>query len=106
MKVRKKPVVVEAIKFDPSKPWNEQGVIAVGTLNEPMIATLEGQMLVRPGDWIITGVQGEKYPCKPDIFAATYDLLICCRCKHEDEDHHDEGPCGAEDCTCAGYVDL
>ena len=37
------------------------------------IGTLEGEMCARPGDWIIRGVQGEIYPCKPDIFAATYD---------------------------------
>jgi len=38
------------------------------------IATLEGGHNVCPGDWIITGVKGERYPCKPDIFAATYEL--------------------------------
>lgn len=37
------------------------------------IDTLEGGHVVCPGDWIITGVQGERYPCKPDIFTATYD---------------------------------
>ena len=39
------------------------------------IDTLEGGHIVCPGDWIITGVQGEHYPCKPDIFAATYELV-------------------------------
>jgi len=39
------------------------------------IDTLEGGHIVCPGDWIITGVQGEHYPCKPDIFAATYDAV-------------------------------
>ncbi len=57
MKFRKKPVVVDA----------EQTAVAVE------IPTLEGVMLASPGDWIITGVRGEKYPCKPDIFAATYE---------------------------------
>jgi hypothetical protein len=38
------------------------------------IDTLEGGHVVCPGDWIITGVKGERYPCKPDIFAATYEL--------------------------------
>lgn len=38
------------------------------------IHTLEGRMEARPGDWIIRGVQGEYYPCKPDIFEATYDM--------------------------------
>jgi hypothetical protein len=37
------------------------------------IKTLEGPLKVAPGDWIITGVAGEKYPCKPDIFDATYE---------------------------------
>lgn len=37
------------------------------------IQTLEGGHIVCPGDWVITGVRGEKYPCKPDIFEATYD---------------------------------
>lgn len=40
------------------------------------IDTLEGGHTVCPGDWIITGVQGERYPCKPDIFAATYDEVV------------------------------
>lgn len=39
------------------------------------IETLDGGHIVCPGDWIITGVKGEMYPCKPDIFAATYELL-------------------------------
>jgi hypothetical protein len=38
-----------------------------------IVETLEGNMSVSPGDWIITGVKGEKYPCKPDIFDATYE---------------------------------
>jgi hypothetical protein len=75
VKFRKKPVVIEAIRFDPAKPWNEQGVVAMGSRNDPMIPTLEGAMLVLPGDWIITGVKGEKHPCKPDIFEATYEWI-------------------------------
>lgn len=39
------------------------------------IDTLEGGHIVCPGDWIITGIQGERYPCKPDIFEATYDRV-------------------------------
>ena len=39
------------------------------------IDTLEGGHVVCPGDWIITGIKGEKYPCKPDIFEATYELV-------------------------------
>jgi hypothetical protein len=41
--------------------------------NHGWIDTLEGGHVVCPGDWIITGVKGEQYPCKPDIFEATYD---------------------------------
>ena len=41
--------------------------------NHGWIDTLEGGHIVCPGDWIITGVKGERYPCKPDIFAATYE---------------------------------
>ncbi len=56
-KYRKKPVVIEAYQTD----------------KEVFIHTLEGEMRADPGDWIITGVMGEKYPCKPDIFKATYE---------------------------------
>ena len=44
--------------------------------NHGWIDTLEGGHIVCPGDWIITGVKGERYPCKPDIFKATYDSDI------------------------------
>lgn len=56
-KFRKKPVVIEAVRTD----------VAIE------IETLEGTMRADPGDWIITGVKGETYPCKPDIFEATYE---------------------------------
>ena len=56
-KFRKKPVVIEAYQ----------------TLEPMEIETLEGTMRAESRDWIITGVQGEQYPCKPDIFAATYE---------------------------------
>jgi hypothetical protein len=41
----------------------------------PYIRTLEGNMYVMPGDWIIKGVKGEFYPCKPDIFELTYEAV-------------------------------
>jgi hypothetical protein len=44
-----------------------------GVMEGIYIPTLEGEMRADPGDWIICGVQGEFYPCKPDIFAATYE---------------------------------
>lgn len=70
MKFRKKPVVIEATQ------WFKMGDhYAVTMLVEdvPIVKTLEGNMYVTPGDWIITGVKGEHYPCKPDIFEATYE---------------------------------
>ena len=80
MKYRKKPIVIEAVQFDPHQhPWPD-GVIAWpkdGPLPRDMswgyIDTLEGKMHVIAGDWIITGVKGEIYPCKDDIFRASYD---------------------------------
>lgn len=59
MKFRKKPVVVDAYQTD----------------REMNIETLEGVMHAEPGDWIITGVNGERYPCKPDIFEKTYESV-------------------------------
>jgi hypothetical protein len=75
MKFRKKPVVIEATQFLINTPdgW------PVGVYKDSesptgyQIDTLEGSHQVTEGDWIITGVKGERYPCKPDIFAATYD---------------------------------
>jgi hypothetical protein len=58
-KYRKKPIVIEAYRND--------------TGESIFIDTLEGRMEARPGDYIITGVRGEQYPCKPDIFLATYE---------------------------------
>ena len=59
MKFRKKPVVIEAYRTD----------------KEVVIHTLEGDMKASVGDYIITGVNGEQYPCKPDIFEKTYELV-------------------------------
>ena len=82
MKYRKKPVVIEAWQWNPlsSKEedkaaplWLVMSEYDVGPGNSLMIKTLEGTMSAHPGDWIIKGVKGEIYPCKPDIFAATYD---------------------------------
>lgn len=96
-KFRKKPVVIEAVQYpcehpalkrcdcDPNWP-NSDGPSPPAACSEcghAFIETLEGRMRVSPGDWIITGVQGEHYPCKPDIFAATYEAV---------ETHEEEGP--------------
>lgn len=77
MRVRKKPVVVEAVEW--FKMGDHPAVVYSGkddAGNEHYnIKTLKGWMCVQPGDWIITGIKGEHYPCKPDIFAATYEVI-------------------------------
>jgi hypothetical protein len=76
MKFRKKPVVIEATQ------WFKMGDHLAVTQPLPIddqymqygwVDTLEGGHYVTPGDWIITGVKGEHYPCKPDIFEMTYE---------------------------------
>lgn len=92
MKYRKRPVVIEAITFDElveygrahganivnGMPWS------FDYMNKPirhrnndcyLIPTLEGTMRMDRGDMLITGVAGEIYPCKPDIFSATYEAV-------------------------------
>jgi len=72
--------VIEANQFFPNKrPWPD-GVYGRtgGSLDafEYMINTLEGDRhIVSSGDWIIIGIKGERYPCKPDIFEATYEKI-------------------------------
>ena len=76
MKFRKKPVEIEAVQYtgDNGREIGEfVGYADRNESNQFVISTLEGKMCANPGDWIIKGVQGEFYPCKPDIFAATYD---------------------------------
>ena len=58
-KFRKKPVVIEAYQTD----------------KVMVIHTLEGDMTAQIGEWIITGLRGEQYPCKPDIFEKSYELV-------------------------------
>ena len=92
---RKKPVVIEAMRVPPQ--CDDSNIQAHGELvvwlslhsggcdqrdwevangnGEIDIDTLEGTMLARNGDWIICGVKGELYPCKPDIFEATYESV-------------------------------
>lgn len=93
-KFRKKPVVIEAFQFKPvwrpvigacaenAPVWFLQaecdGIAVVWGDDEVpycMIKTLEGSMKASEGDWIIKGVKGEIYPCKPDIFQATYEAV-------------------------------
>lgn len=77
MKFRKKPVVIEAVLFEANSVSKIQAFVGpTGHVTESgkfAIRTLEGTMYADLGDWIIRGVKGEFYPCKPDIFEATYD---------------------------------
>ena len=99
-KFRKKPVTIEAMRFDgtPAEAmevyrWIEENTAGSYDTNDPsgevpgsgvsidastgflVIATLEGEMIAKPGDWIIRGVAGEFYPCKPEIFDVTYEVV-------------------------------
>jgi len=77
MKFRKKPVVIEAVQLTPENI--DECIAFCGSclkahpLTGVVIETLEGNMLASKGDWIIKGVNGEFYPCKPDIFEKTYE---------------------------------
>lgn len=86
-KFRKKPVVIEAVQFTrdalplEAVPKWFSGALIDGSMwfqggAEPYLTvrTLEGEMRANLGDWIIRGVSGELYPCKPDIFAKTYEV--------------------------------
>lgn len=85
MKYRKKPVVIQAVRWDGNMATVEPLLMGgLGTpghveqeLTDPslIIVTLEGRMRADVGDFIIKGVKGELYPCKPDIFEATYELV-------------------------------
>ena len=93
MRYRKKPIVIEAlqwtgenlhevISFTGKHPrfnewfddWKDYAARVKADGDVFKILTLEGTMSAKPGDWIIQGVHGEFYPCKPDIFAATYEV--------------------------------
>jgi hypothetical protein len=81
MKFRKKPVVIDAMQFTEQTKNQVFNWITCNRYAEfdgegqptLKIETLEGDHLARVGDWIIKGVKGEFYPCKPDIFEATYE---------------------------------
>lgn len=80
---RKKPVVIEAVQWDGApKTANEFIGERYGTdweyakdSEDIVIKTLEGNMTCHVGDYIICGIKGELYPCKPDIFEATYEAV-------------------------------
>lgn len=86
---RKKPIEIEAERFDPaSHPW-PKGVVSYtgpdingdcpscgrGMHRHAVVKTMEGVMVACPGDMIITGVAGEVYPCKPEIFEQSYEEI-------------------------------
>jgi len=79
MKYRKKPVVIEAFKWQTDqvpKWWKEaKGILIDLETGSAIIPTLEGEHEARVGDYIIQGVKGELYPCKPDIFEMTYEKV-------------------------------
>ena len=84
MKIRKKPVIVDGWKWDGSietlRLLQSEGMeTTFYSVSEEIfdlrIKTLEGEHIVGRGDWIIRGIKGEFYPCKPDIFEKTYEIL-------------------------------
>lgn len=87
-KFRKKPVIIEAVQFvgnnaleihaftlGQSYPTDESITHYNWELKQLIIPTLEGDHTASYGDWIIKGIHGEFYPCKPDIFEKTYELV-------------------------------
>lgn len=89
MKFRKKPIVVDAIQLTWANWSDVCDFCRMGPLHDPMqpvgqmdglkislkIPTPEGWVMARENDWIIRGVAGELYPCRPDIFAQTYEAV-------------------------------
>lgn len=77
-KFRKKPVVIEAVRWrggEQIPPAPSHLLRRAWLSGRWELSTLEGWYKLTPGDWIIRGVKGEYYPCKPDIFAATYERV-------------------------------
>ena len=89
MKYRKRPIEVDAVQYEGHGCFVRGGrvpdwifdalearVLTATNGTDPFrIKTLEGELTVSPNDWIIRGVNGELYPCKPDVFAKTYDSV-------------------------------
>jgi hypothetical protein len=92
---RKRPIVIEAVQYQPGGTIDGVIVFADDETRVPcywtdehgyrypakegvdaFILTLEGPLHVSPGDWVITGIKGERYACKPDVFEATYEPVI------------------------------
>lgn len=86
MKFVKKPIIIDAVQFDGTSESLvkmsqemhmpiERYVYSLGKYGTIIIPTLEGNHIATVGDWIIRGIVGEFYPCKPDIFQKTYDSV-------------------------------
>ena len=76
---RKKPIEITAVRWWPGK--RVDGVIehparSVG-VGAAFVSTVNGPVAIEPGEWIITGIDGETYPCKDEIFRKTYDCMTC-----------------------------
>lgn len=87
MRFRKKPVIIEAVQFQGDlstatliRAWTGRDIRVmqdeISGQIDLYVQTLEGEMHASPGDWIIKGVKGEFYPCKPDIFKETYEPVL------------------------------
>lgn len=80
---QKKPIIIEYVQYRGFEDNAEEVELFLGddfvshlpSLNQILVTTLEGELAASPGDYIIRGVNGEHYPCKPDIFVKTYDTL-------------------------------
>lgn len=104
MKFRKKPVEVEAVQWTGKNVGEIKSFagldVSVQYYDLPptlRIYTLEGVMTAKPGDWIIKGVQGELYPCKPDVFEKTYEPIIT-----EEQAYGNDCPNG----SCDAYMTM
>ena len=75
-KFRKRPIVIEAEQWFPGIEIKGVKKSLVWAGRKGTIETLEGNLIVEPGDWIITGIKGERYPVKDDIFQETYDAVF------------------------------
>lgn len=122
MKYRKKPVIIEAVQFNKEMLNNmfnqeqwlvdsyEIDVLYITGNNELWVKTLEGDHHVSEGDYIIKGVKGEIYPCKPDIFVMTYEPAFepsqGCSSDFENDEQEDSGDsdklCGWCEWFCSG----
>jgi hypothetical protein len=77
-KYRKKPVVIEAEQFHIGAERWPDGILGRELHrndHHPHVKTLRGSLPISDGDWIVTNARGEKSPCEPDVFEATYDLV-------------------------------